>query len=236
MTDVHPRMGRRYAPDPHDARYPLGDIAPAVSARTSRYWPAHRFVLDQEGPRCTAYSACHVLTDSPVPHTWLGDDTRGEVLFRSNLALRADPFKVYDRAQELDEFPDTPPAGGSSVRAAQKALQELGFVTEYRWTQDVSVIVQTILALGPVQLGTNFYVGMEQPASDGWIGDPFAGGVAGGHAYVLNGVNAKRGWVRMKNSWGRGWGHGGHARFTLQALDRLMAEDGEACYSIVEAA
>jgi C1A family cysteine protease len=54
----------------------------------------------------------------------------------------------------------------------------------------------------------------------------------GGHAYLINGMDVKRGLARGKNSWGRGWGKAGAFRIPLDDLDRLIREDGEACLAL----
>lgn len=68
--------------------------------------------------------------------------------------------------------------------------------------------------------------GMMDPDPAGFIA--VTGGVVGGHAYVVNGVNKQTRVARIKNSWGREWGARGHAYIRLEDLDQLLREDGEA--------
>ena len=51
----------------------------------------------------------------------------------------------------------------------------------------------------------------------------------GGHAYLLDGVNTKTGLLRIKNSWGRDWGKKGFAYISIDDMDMLLQDYGEAC-------
>jgi len=53
--------------------------------------------------------------------------------------------------------------------------------------------------------------------------------VAGGHCYVLNGVNMATQYFRLKNSWGRSWADDGHCRISFDAVAYLLGQNGEAC-------
>ena len=44
----------------------------------------------------------------------------------------------------------------------------------------------------------------------------------GGHAYVINGVNTIKKQFRLKNSWGRKWGQGGHAFISFDDMKKLI--------------
>ena len=58
--------------------------------------------------------------------------------------------------------------------------------------------------LGPVVVGTYWYSSMFYPDRNGLI--KINGGIAGGHAYVINGVDKTKKLFRIKNSWGQSWG------------------------------
>ena len=79
-------------------------------------------------------------------------------------------------------------------------------------------------------VGTNWYVGMFYPDKNGLI--KISGGLAGGHAYVINGVDTKKQLFRIKNSWGRSWGISGTAYISFANMQRLIAEDGEVCLAV----
>lgn len=67
----------------------------------------------------------------------------------------------------------------------------------------------------------------DEPDEHGFITP--TGASAGGHAYVLNGVNTDLGIFRIKNSWGRQWGDGGTALIKISDFADLMADYGEVC-------
>lgn len=116
---------------------------------------------------------------------------------------------------------------GTSVRAGAKILKRLGVISEYRWAYTLDDVVQAVLNLGPVVVGTWWYTDMFMPNSKGVI--TATGQKAGGHAYVINGVNVKKRMFRIKNSWGRSWGKNGHAYISFDDFDKLLKDWGEAC-------
>jgi phage terminase large subunit GpA-like protein len=83
------------------------------------------------------------------------------------------------------------------------------------------------LEVGPVEVGFNWYATMFDVPASGVLS--VSGAIAGGHAFVLNGVNIARGLIRLKNSWSRRWGLNGRAWLRIEDVERLLGEDGEAC-------
>jgi len=116
---------------------------------------------------------------------------------------------------------------GTSVRAGAEILRKLGVIAEYRWASSIDEVVSALLNLGPVVVGTWWYSDMFSPNANGLI--TATGSKAGGHAYILNGVNVEKKLIRVKNSWGRGWGKKGHAYISFDDLDKLLKDQGEAC-------
>jgi hypothetical protein len=164
-----------------------------------------------------AYAWVHWLEDGPITH-----GSRKPPLF--------DPAFVYAKAQDLDEFEGSA-YEGTSIRGGAKAMQQLGCITEYRWCFDLSTLVNAILETGPVVVGTVWWSGMFEPNKSGLV--RARGIAAGGHAYVVNGVNVGKGLFRIKNSWGRGWGIGGSAFVPFEDMALLLERmDGEACLAI----
>ncbi len=208
-------LGRLPSSDERDKQYQIG-LPLGTSARTSRYWNANGWWGDQAlYPHCVGFAWTHWVEDGPVT--------------QKGPAPIVDPHKVYSEAQKIDEWPGEE-YDGTSVRAGAKVLQSKGFISEYRWAWDVDTLIEAILELGPVVVGTNWYEDMFNPDETGLI--KVGGRVAGGHAYLINGVNKKKRLFRLKNSWGRNWGLKGHAYISFDDMSRLIAEDGEICLGI----
>jgi C1A family cysteine protease len=211
-------MGRRAAPDKRDQDYllPKKRVSPLI---TKRYWTTRPPVLDQGGTsQCVIYALDKWLTTFPV--------------YNVGFRTAADRTRVYKEVQKRDEWPGEN-YDGTSVRAGFKYLKELGLCSEYRWAFDLSTVVSYVLSTGPMELGTDWTMDMFMPDHNGYIWP--TGRNAGGHAWLLKGVNLKRrnpngtvGAGRLLNSWGDGWGENGMAWMTFETLERLIHDQGEA--------
>lgn len=211
-------FGRRFQPDERDKSYPMSAVLPAeVAGVDTRYWNDTQWWGDQGSkPWCVAFAWLHWAEDGPVTHKGIV-----EPIYT--------PSSVYHSAQRIDEWPGENYAG-TSVRAGAKVLQENGIISAYHWAQNVHDIIRAILTVGPVVLGTKWYEGMSRPDKN-FVMKP-TGVVLGGHAYVLNGINANKQLFRMKNSWGRGWGKNGRAWISFANVQDLLFAQGEACLAI----
>lgn len=205
-------FGRIYVEDERDAKYPMRRQS---TSRTYRYWWQNGWWGNQRStPYCVGYGCVHWLEDGPITH-----GGRLPVL---------KPQYVYYEAQKVDEYPGTDYTG-TSVRGGIKILQREGYVSKYRWARDIFDVINVILTQGPVIVGTDWYLNMSYP--DKGIVHP-TGILQGGHCYVLNGVNLKTGYFRLKNSWGRNWGNKGTALIRIEDFDMLLNADGEACIGV----
>jgi hypothetical protein len=216
-------LGRVYIEDKRDLNYliknnqrTLQQISTPPKVLTQRYWDANGWWGDQGNkPQCVGYSWAHWLEDGPVQ--------------QSGIPPIIKPFDIYKNAQKLDEWYGEN-YDGTSVRGAVKYLKNIGKVKSYYWAFDVQTLSETILKLGPVVVGTNWYNGMFYPNKNGLI--KISGQMVGGHAYLINGVDTKTKQFRIKNSWGKSWGKGGHAFISFNDMLRLIKENGEICLAI----
>jgi C1A family cysteine protease len=198
--------------DPRDRQYQLRREVPV---KTFRSWIAPGPVLDQGATSmCVAYSGGKYLMTHPVTN-----------------ALPNLP-DLYKECQRNDEW-EGEDYDGTSVRALMKVFKNRGFVSEYRWAFDVQTLTGALINHGPVVMGTSWYMDMFVPDDNGYITP--TGQNAGGLAYLLVAANTQRrnpdgskGAVRILNSWGPGWGQGGRAWLTLQNLEKLLKDWGEA--------
>lgn len=212
-------LGRIYMPDKRDLGYPMSALlekTERVPSRTLRYWNANGWWGDQgQSSECVAYAWDHWLEDGPITHP--------------QPAPIVDPNVLYSEAKQFDEWPGED-YDGTSVRGAVKALQKRGLVGAYHWAASTQDIIDCLLNLGPVVVGSNWYESMFDPDESGLL--EVNGALAGGHAYKLDGVNLVHDLVRIKNSWGRTWGIRGHALLSIPDLGRLLGEEGEACIAV----
>lgn len=217
MSTYDVRLGRLPATDRQDHDYPIRTLVPeAVSPLSYRYWYNPQKLNQGDTPQCVAYSWTSFLCASPMTEKF---DTLGGAPWCQ---------KVYDHAQQVDEFAGPPPAyDGTSVRAGAKALASMGLIGAYHWAFTAKDAADAVLTVGPVVLGVEWYRGFMAPDAHGFI--DMTGGVVGGHAILMDGVNVKDGFCRLHNSWGDGWGKAGYCYLLLEDLDHLLAAQGEAC-------
>ena len=214
-------LGRRHAPDERDIAFPFKLALPELPVKpvpTSKFWRSGRPILDQgRFPQCVAYAWKQFLMAAPIMQ-----------------GRKLDAQEVYEQAQAIDEFSDTPPAGGTSVRAGAKVLQLKGFIGNYLWATTIEEIKQWVLQHGPVVMGTNWYSEMftghvetHSLLQGFWVVPN--GELVGGHAYVCQGYSLRRHAFRCLNSWGSGWGNWGKFWIAEEHLDYLLQQQGEAC-------
>jgi hypothetical protein len=210
-------FGRQYIYDERDKKYLITDkFGPELKnlkPSTNKYWFDDGWWGDQKNtPQCVGYAWAHWLEDGPIE--------------QSGIPPIIPPSVIYQNAQKLDEWPGEK-YDGTSVRGAVKYLQNVKKVSSYYWGYDLQTLITTVLNLGPVVVGTNWYEGMFYPNVKGII--RATGRLAGGHAYVINGVDTTTKMFRIKNSWGRLWGQKGHAYISFVDMQRLIREQGEIC-------
>lgn len=225
MTEKPKTLGRIHIPDERDHQFLMRDVLPQeTSERTYRYWWANGWWGDQGSkPHCVAYSWMHWVEDGPITHSKTRSAGTGSLF---------DPTQLYEEAQEVDQWLGDDYAG-TSVRAGAKILRSWGVIDSYRWAWDVETVTQAILTTGPVVVGTWWYNDMFSPKLDkGKHMIRPSGGKAGGHAYLIDGVNTKTGLMRIKNSWSRSWGDKGFAWITMEDMNSLIQDYGEACLAV----
>lgn len=212
-------LGRTHKPDERDNNYLIENhLLTSSRSRvtiTSRYWDDNGWWGNQGNtPHCVGFSWAHWLEDGPIG--------------QPGVAPIIQPKIIYENAQKLDEWPGEN-YDGTSVRGGVKYLQQVGKVRNYYWGYTLQTLIDSVLNIGPVVVGTNWYRNMFFPDRNGNI--RIGGILAGGHAYVINGVDINKRIFRMKNSWGRSWGINGSAYISFNDMERLIRENGEICFA-----
>lgn len=138
-----------------------------------------------------------------------------------------DAVRLYSAATTLDQWEGSypPEDQGSSGLAVCKAAQAEGFITGYTHVFGFQHFLQ-VIPMHPLIVGTNWYRGMDDPNSDGFVSP--VGDQNGGHQYLCIGVNFRDQYLTFLNSWGDGWGVKGRFKMEFADFAKLLAEDGDA--------
>lgn len=208
-------LGRLEEFDERSRDFPIRALLGAKPPR-SYTWKCSVVLNQGNVGACTGFSWAQELAARPK--------VIGNVTNQTGLTL-------YHKAQDLDEWPGNN-YEGSSVLGAVKAVQELypGAIPEYRWAFGLDDLILAVGYAGPAVIGINWYNDMFTPDSQNTI--HVGGGLAGGHAILVNGVNVKNKLFRLHNSWGHGWGMQGESRISFADMGRLLKEKGEACIPV----
>lgn len=242
-----PRLDRIRQVDLRTLNWPAADILTTDQQHNPRSYTWHvPVVLDQtplptdrnytSGGGCVGHGWAHEAAAKPgvvqgVDHRFAVDVYHG--------AQRRDPWEggEYEGA--------SPVYSGSSVGAGAEEMKALGFIDEYRWAFTILELITAVGYRGPAVIGVDWYAGMFEPDSGGWIRP--TGQIMGGHCVCVPGVKIVRrrgvtpeptdpmaaidltaSYVVVHNSWGSGWGIGGRARLSLIDLAVLWGT-GEFC-------
>lgn len=206
------KLGRIAALDIRDKRFSL----PTRKMPTSgyKYWYTGDPWDQGYSSECVAYSWLKYLFASPV----------------RNIKVAKECRDFYRLCQQNDEWPGEN-YDGTSVRAGAKVAQQQGYIEEYYWAFNIEAAVNHVLNTGPMVVGTDWYSKMFNPINGYLV---IGGGIVGGHAYLIKGVNVSKknpdgtkGAFRIFNSWGR-WGQNGCAWLSFDIF-RFLLTNGEAC-------
>jgi hypothetical protein len=211
-------LGRRTPPDfKHVQRYGLSALAlPLPPAGTEKslglpwWWKLH----DQgEEGSCEGFGNSAMMSITNHRQRLLATGT--------NVTYRYDARWLYGEAQLIDEWSDTPPAEGTSGRAACEILRTRGHrriqngvtgpenlangISTYRWAVNVDEIRAAIYAGLAVAFGINWYANFDKPVvylNERWIGRGALGTIRGGHCLCIYRMSDRRQAFMLMNSWG----------------------------------
>src|SRR5262245_45334597 len=202
--------------------------APGTSLPTRKTWGISGTSLNQgQTGTCVGHAWRNFLRCAPVRTEKSGPS----------------PFDIYRSAVMLDEWtgnddegtlPDGDPGldAGTSVRAGAKAVTAFGRLKSYLWAFALQPAVEWVLTKGPVVLGTDWWSSFQTPDREGIVQIKVGARVVGGHAFLWRGVDTKRGLALCTNSWSDDWGKSGEFYIPFRDLERLIADNGEACTAV----
>lgn len=196
---------------------------------TSVLWPHHTPVLNQgQLGSCTGNAMAQLLNCQLFAKCRLG-----KVSLNEN-----DAIKLYSFATHYDGFgPDQfypPHDEGSSGVGVAKAASFLGYIDNYQSVTTFSAL-QAAIETQPVIIGTSWTNQMFKPdPNSGFItvGPINDSTLAGGHEYLLQGIDYTKEAFVMLNSWGTSWGGyagltPGQARLSFADVETLLADSGD---------
>jgi hypothetical protein len=196
-TPTDPRLGRHKEHDSASLGYAV-PIWQAQPKRATTHWPSPFGPLNQsELGSCTGNALAGFLnTDYAMP-------TRTKT-HAAQQFTETDAVKLYELATTLDAIPGSyPPTDtGSTGLGVCKAGIKLGYLSAYNWVFGFTSL-QITLEFMPLITGTLWTQPMFNPVNGlvkvGPINDAT---VAGGHEYLLTGIDYQNQVIEARNSWG----------------------------------
>lgn len=214
------RLDRVVKFDERSRKYSIGDLRKVGKKLRSYTWRCNQYFDQGHEGACVAYALGHELAARP-----------SEV---DGITPRFLIEDIYWEAQKTDPWPGGSYPGanpfyeGTSVLDGVKAVKKLGYIKEYRWAFTIEDVLYGIGHNGPAILGIPWFYNMYFPDENGFV--KIAGEMVGGHAILARGINMKKGYVTLRNSWGPYWGKNGDCYVTIETLESLLKLQGECCF------
>lgn len=138
-----------------------------------------------------------------------------------------------DDSQIPGHYP--PDDTGSTGAWSMTVLEKLGLIKTWRHTRSLRTAL-VMLNKGPISIGIRWYKSCFTPDADGTIHVVESSGLAGGHqvCVVANDTENKR--IRIRNSWGTGWGDQGHCWLSWDDFALLLKQGGDVVQPVALAA
>jgi len=215
------RLDRLVHFDERSRNFPIRQLS-GMKPRRSYTWRCEEWFDQGREGACVGFALGHEISARPAEFRGLNFD----YLVKN----------VYQEAQKIDpwdggSYPGaTPFYEGTSILAGVKILHKKGFFKSYRWAFGINDLLLGVGYNGPAVIGVPWYSGMLNTDENGFIHAD--GYIAGGHAVLVRAVNVKKGYVTIRNSWGKGWGVNGDCYMTFDDLDKLLQQRGEAVFML----
>lgn len=222
-----PRLGRHVEHDDRSYNFAYSAKMARPKRKTTR-WTSKAPVLNQgEIGSCTGNALAQ----------WLNTDFAGSVQIANNGAMffdEQDALDIYSKATTLDSIPGryTPDDTGSTGNAACKAARSFGYLSGYSWLFSYSS-VQAAIEQTPLIVGTLWTNDMFDPVNGlVKVGSLLDRNIAGGHEYLMVGIDYENQVFEFRNSWGDqkdwpGCKPGGYFAIGFEDWERLLDADGD---------
>jgi hypothetical protein len=221
------RLDRLPEFDEKSRQFPIRTLVAQEPLR-SRTFPCPAWLDQGSEGACVGFSWSHELNAYPARN-----------VVDENFAR----YEVYRPAQRIDEWPGEEPAmSGTSVLAGARILKSLGYFDEFRWAFSVDESLRA-MPMGPQVIGVVWMGSMFNTRPSGLLEvskDP--NDIAGGHAICVRGLTLKprligesrtlEPVIRLRNSWGKGWGKSGDCFIKVTDYEWLLKQQGECCIPV----
>ena len=164
------------------------------------------------------YAAPAEAAEGPTRRTWPSYWTGNQgphptcVAYAWLTLLTTEPFGLAEppmRPSELFETMQRDDGGyepGTTLDAGARALEADGYIGGWRWAASFDEVVAWVLGAGPVVVVSPTPWSEER------------------HAYVIDGVNLRRGTVRIHNDRGVRWGRNGRRTYLITEIEQLYVD------------
>lgn len=170
-------------------------------------------ILDQgSSPECVGYAWAGYGICTPIVDAW--DNSWGH--------------KIYQAAKVIDGDNQD----GSTTLSGVKAFMGVAKLEGdgYAWAHTLDDIVTWVLLKSPIIVGSDWDYNMFYPDADGLV--HIGGGIAGGHEWMIYGVDTVSREFHCVNSWGDGFGVNGKFKIGFDDFDILWSDGGDAVTAV----
>jgi hypothetical protein len=206
-----PRLDRIVQFDEQSRNYPVRELLPEKKLRSYTWHCSEHLDQGQEGA-CVGFGCVHELIARPSRVYGVGE---------------AYAHGVYKEAQTIDKWPGEN-YEGTSVLAGVEVLRKRGWIENYYWAFGLDDLIVGVGRKGPAVIGVSWYRNMRTPDHKGFI--HASGRSIGGHCVLCKGVNIKKEYFTIHNSWGIRWGVHGDCYISFEDMDKLLRNQGEAVF------
>ncbi len=218
---LDPRMDRIEQFDERSRGFSVIDILKLRQKKRPRSytWRCRKHLNQGREGACAGFTLAHELIARPVELMDINHE---------------DARRFYHAAQKIDPWPGGeyegayPRYSGTSILAAVKTGKKLGYYDSYHWSFGLKDLIMGVGYKGPAIMGITVYQGMVHPDRRGFIKP--TGRKLGGHAILCKGVNVRKKYFTLHNSWGTRYGRNGDCFITFDDMEKLLKQNGEAVF------